>query len=75
MIRLIHSAGRLPVPIADDRSAADVARMIDSWYRWRKVFDPYRPELHYMRGPGPKWRERHARSSIEGPASLMTAEG
>ena len=22
-------------------------------------FDPYRPELHYMRGPGPKWREKH----------------
>jgi hypothetical protein len=21
----------------------------------------YRPELHYMRGPGPKWREAHAR--------------
>ena len=21
----------------------------------------YRPELHYMRGPGPKWREKHAR--------------
>ena len=21
--------------------------------------DPYRPELHYMRGPGPKWREKH----------------
>ena len=21
--------------------------------------DPYRPELHYMRGPGPKWRARH----------------
>jgi len=20
--------------------------------------DPYRPELHYMRGPGPKWRAR-----------------
>jgi len=20
----------------------------------------YRPELHYMRGPGPKWQERHA---------------
>jgi hypothetical protein len=30
---------------------------------WRKLveelFDPYRPELHYMRGPGPKWHERH----------------
>ncbi|HEY8564215.1 MAG TPA: hypothetical protein VIL65_01850 [Beijerinckiaceae bacterium] len=24
---------------------------------WR---DPYRPELHYMRGPGPRWHERHA---------------
>jgi hypothetical protein len=21
---------------------------------------PYQPELHYMRGPGPKWREKHA---------------
>ena len=20
--------------------------------------DSYRPELHYMRGPGPKWREK-----------------
>jgi hypothetical protein len=24
------------------------------------LFDPYRPELHYMRGPGPRWHERHA---------------
>jgi hypothetical protein len=23
------------------------------------VSDPYRPELHYMRGPGPKWRAKH----------------
>jgi hypothetical protein len=22
--------------------------------------DHYRPELHYMRGPGPKWLEKHA---------------
>lgn len=31
---------------------------------WRSVrtamFDPYRPERHYMRGPGPKWRAKHA---------------
>jgi hypothetical protein len=31
---------------------------------WRTVLAdqgrPYRPELHYMRGPGPKWREAHA---------------
>ncbi|HKU08306.1 MAG TPA: hypothetical protein VJR30_19760 [Bradyrhizobium sp.] len=23
------------------------------------VANPYRPELHYMRGPGPKWRAKH----------------
>jgi class 3 adenylate cyclase len=22
-------------------------------------FDSYRPELHYMRGPGPKWHAKH----------------
>jgi hypothetical protein len=26
---------------------------------WRDLFDGYRPELHYMRGPGPKWRAKH----------------
>ena len=25
----------------------------------KAVFDPYRPELHYMRGPGPKWHAKH----------------
>jgi hypothetical protein len=29
-------------------------RSVGTW-----LFDPYRPELHYMRGPGPKWREKH----------------
>src|SRR4029453_11151333 len=30
--------------------------------------DPYRPELHYMRGPGPKWREKHSRrAGLRGP--------
>jgi len=24
-----------------------------------RMCDPYRPELHYMRGPGPKWRQKH----------------
>jgi hypothetical protein len=27
------------------------------WPTW--LFDDYRPELHYMRGPGPKWREKN----------------
>jgi hypothetical protein len=34
---------------------------------WRqflaRAFDPYRPELHYMRGPGPACRAKQASSS------------
>jgi hypothetical protein len=32
--------------------------------RWRRLIrtacNPYRPELHYMRGPGPKWRAKNS---------------
>ncbi|WP_375411515.1 hypothetical protein [uncultured Bradyrhizobium sp.] len=34
---------------------------------WRQfivaAFHPYRPEQHYMRGPGPAWRAKHVSSS------------
>ena len=30
------------------------------WRRSRPTLDPYRPELYYIRGPGPKWRAKHA---------------
>jgi hypothetical protein len=26
-----------------------------------KLIKPYHPERHYMRGPGPKWLEKHSR--------------
>jgi hypothetical protein len=26
---------------------------------WDGPVERYRPEDHYMRGPGPKWREKH----------------
>jgi hypothetical protein len=29
---------------------------------WGGSVRQYRPEAHYMRGPGPKWREKHARN-------------
>jgi hypothetical protein len=35
---------------------------------FRSMVDPYRPELHYMRGPGPKWRAKHAVQSSEAPS-------
>jgi hypothetical protein len=30
----------------------------------RGLVDPYRPELHYMRGPGPKWHAKHDRAPV-----------
>ena len=40
----------------------DVAAQRWRWLR-TSLFDSYRPELHYMRGPGPKWREKHGCSA------------
>jgi hypothetical protein len=31
--------------------------------RVQNTFDPYRPELYYMRGPGPRWRQKHGISA------------
>jgi hypothetical protein len=37
-----------------------VHRVVDSLAQVvRELTDSYHPERHYMRGPGPKWRERH----------------
>jgi hypothetical protein len=38
------------------KAVADLWRTVTS-----ELFTDYRPERHYMRGPGPKWREKHAR--------------
>ena len=37
------------------KAAADVWLAVTS-----QLFDSYHPERHYMRGPGPKWREKHS---------------
>jgi hypothetical protein len=43
---------------------------------WRlfflRAFDPYRPELHYMRGPGPAWRAKH--KALSPAVQSMVAE-
>ena len=42
-------------------AGAEVAQI---WRTLKKdLSDPYRPELYYMRSPGPKWREKHANAS------------
>ena len=50
----IHSAP------AASRAAKPFAEFTAFWRAFfARAFDPYRPELHYMRGPGPAWRAKH----------------
>jgi hypothetical protein len=42
-------------------SSAGVKAVRPRWWRLTLASsEPYHPERHYMRGPGPKWREKHA---------------
>jgi len=37
------------------------AAAVSAWRTLLPKYPPrYRPEAHYMRGPGPKWRAKHA---------------
>jgi hypothetical protein len=38
-------------------SCSDFASVVQNLVK--DVLDSYRPGLHYMRGPGPKWRAKH----------------
>ena len=42
---------------------ADFGEMLENLAK--SLFDTYRPELHYMRGPGPKWYAKHDRKTHE----------
>jgi hypothetical protein len=43
---------------------------------WRALtndlFDRYRPEKHYMRGPGPKWHEKQDQKYPPGTGAIET---
>jgi hypothetical protein len=51
---------------ARNRAAGLAADLADILHSLASLLDPYRPELHYMRGPGPKWHAKHDRA----PAAL-----
>jgi hypothetical protein len=38
----------------------------------RIAFDRYRPERHYMRGPGPKWHEKHGTAPASRTADTLS---
>src|SRR5205809_7149814 len=57
------------------RLAADIGELLHDLVK--ALFDPYRPERYYMRGPGPRWRAKHDRAqrvdAVGVPASLPRA--
>jgi hypothetical protein len=50
----------LPSPAAGrDQHSGPLAEFRSFWRQFfTRAFDPYRPELHYMRGPGPACRAK-----------------
>ncbi len=50
----LHRHDARPAP----RFGNTLAQLLQALHK--DLFDPYRPERHYMRGPGPKWHAKHA---------------
>ncbi|SDI27175.1 MULTISPECIES: hypothetical protein [Bradyrhizobium] len=56
-MRIIDATALSGVARKTAESASDFASVVHNLIM--DVRDSYRPELHYMRGPGPKWRAKH----------------
>jgi hypothetical protein len=56
---------------------ADIAELLRNLAN--ALFDSYRPELHYMRGPGPKWHAKHdlsrAAKAVAAPMLISARAG
>ena len=59
------TSASLPVPASGRGALAKPFAERRAFWRQvlAKAFNPYRPELHYMRGPGPAWRAKHMAGS------------
>ena len=55
------TSASLPVPASGRCAPAKPFAELRAFWRHflAKAFNPYRPELHYMRGPGPAWHAKH----------------
>ena len=50
-------------------AARSFAVVVSAWQDTRSYFtDSYRPELYYMRGPGPKWQAKYGHLAQEADA-------
>jgi len=83
MVHPTSIAARAPVAALEAAGRAEGA----GWAAWfptvaavsrefgRAFFDPYRPERHYMRGPGPRWRGRHGARQANGRSHALKGAG
>jgi hypothetical protein len=60
----IASSSAAPVSQDRDHGPGLIGEIREFWHQFIvAAFHPYRPEQHYMRGPGPAWRAKHVDSS------------
>jgi hypothetical protein len=58
------TAGSRPSPTSRRHGANPLAEIRAFWRQFfARAFNPYRPELYYMRGPGPACRAKQAETS------------
>jgi hypothetical protein len=60
----IASSSTSPEQGSLDSRPGLIGEIREFWHQFIvAAFHPYRPEQHYMRGPGPAWRAKHVASS------------
>jgi len=57
MAKTKKAASMFTAPRHGQGLLAEIANLLHNLAK--ALYDPYRPELHYMRGPGPKWHAKH----------------
>jgi hypothetical protein len=60
----IASSSTSPAADSQARQPGLIGEIREFWRQFIvAAFHPYRPEQHYMRGPGPAWHAKHVASS------------
>jgi hypothetical protein len=55
----MRSADQQPQTRSSRKAPSLTADLAELGRALRNLVEPYRPELYYMRGPGPKWHAKH----------------
>jgi hypothetical protein len=59
MRSVMRTADQQPQRCSNRKATSLAADLAELGRVLRSLVDPYRPELHYMHGPGPKWHAKH----------------